>query len=64
MARSNINDYVLEIGWDGRKVDKGITTLEKRINKLAVAAERLSKQQTEWVVRLAHLSESIRVVVS
>lgn len=43
MSKSNINDYVLEIGWDGKKVNAGITDLEKRINKLAAATEKLNK---------------------
>ena len=34
MATSNINDYVLEIGWNGTQVVNGLNDLEKRIKRL------------------------------
>ena len=36
-----INDYSIKLGWDAKAVNAGITSLEKRINKLAITAQKL-----------------------
>lgn len=45
MAKNTINDYSIELGWDGSKVNSGISALEARI-------QRLGKSASESVSRL------------
>ena len=44
---NKINDYALELGWDGKEVDSGLDKLEKRLQKLAATANKISSIGTK-----------------